>query len=44
MNMDHIKRHYYMTHPQINPTRVVPIGPALDYDAPHGRDALRAAA
>jgi putative glutathione S-transferase len=44
VNMDHIKRHYYMTHPQINPTRVVPIGPALDYDEPHGREALGLAA
>jgi putative glutathione S-transferase len=37
VNFDHIKRHYYMTHGQINPTRIVPIGPALDLDAPHGR-------
>jgi len=40
VNMDHIKRHYYMTHPQINPSRVVPLGPDLDYDAPHGRELL----
>ncbi|MGI8710694.1 MAG: glutathione S-transferase family protein [Acidimicrobiales bacterium] len=40
VNMDHIKRHYYMTHPQINPTRVVSVGPALDYGRPHGREAL----
>jgi putative glutathione S-transferase len=37
VNFDHIKRHYYMTHGQISPTRIVPIGPALDLDAPHGR-------
>jgi putative glutathione S-transferase len=37
VNFDHIKRHYYVTHEQINPTRIVPIGPALDLDAPHGR-------
>ena len=37
VNFDHIKRHYYMTHEQINPTRIVPIGPALDLTAPHGR-------
>jgi len=43
VNMDHIKRHYYMTHPQINPTRIVPVGPALDYDQPHGREALTTA-
>ncbi|MBU6338140.1 MAG: glutathione S-transferase family protein [Acidobacteria bacterium] len=40
VNLDHIKRHYYMTHPQINPTGVVPKGPELDLDAPHGRDAV----
>ena len=39
VNFDHIKRHYYMTHDEINPTRIVPIGPALDLNAPHGRDA-----
>jgi putative glutathione S-transferase len=37
VNFDHIKRHYYMTHGDINPTRIVPIGPALDLTAPHGR-------
>jgi len=37
VNFDHIKRHYYMTHDEINPTRIVPIGPALDLTAPHGR-------
>ena len=40
VNIDHIKRHYYMTHPQINPTGVVPKGPELDLDAPHGREAV----
>jgi putative glutathione S-transferase len=40
VNFDHIKRHYYVTHPQINPTRIVPIGPALDLMAPHGRERL----
>jgi putative glutathione S-transferase len=37
VNFDHIKRHYYYTHDHINPTRIVPIGPALDLTAPHGR-------
>ena len=37
VNFDHIKRHYYMTHTEINPTRIVPIGPALDFLQPHGR-------
>ena len=36
----HIKRHYYVTHPQLNPTRVVPKGPLLDLTAPHGRERL----
>ncbi|MBX7121356.1 MAG: glutathione S-transferase C-terminal domain-containing protein [Opitutaceae bacterium] len=30
VNFDHIKRHYYVTHDDINPTRIVPIGPILD--------------
>jgi len=40
VNFDHIKRHYYMTHGEINPTRIVPIGPALDLNEPHGRERL----
>lgn len=31
VDMDHIKRHYYMSHPHINPTRVVPAGPRLRF-------------
>ena len=38
VNFDHIKRHYYYTHDDINPTRIVPFGPALDLTKPHGRD------
>ncbi len=38
VSLDHIKRHYYMTHTEINPTRIVPLGPLLDLAAPHGRD------
>jgi len=41
VNFDHIKRHYYYTHDDINPTRIVPIGPAQDLDSPHHRDRLR---
>jgi putative glutathione S-transferase len=40
VNFDHIKRHYYMTHDEINPTRIVPVGPAIDFHAFHGREAL----
>ena len=40
VNLDHIKRHYYMTHDEINPTRIVPIGPIPDFASPHGRQSL----
>jgi putative glutathione S-transferase len=40
VNFDHIKRHYYITHDDINPTRIVPLGPAMDLTAPHGRESL----
>lgn len=40
VNFEHIKRHYYQSHATINPTGVVPLGPALDLQRPHGRDAL----
>ena len=39
-DFDHIKQHYYRSHGGINPTGIVPLGPELDLDAPHGRDAL----
>ena len=39
-NFDHIKRHYYLTHDQLNPTRIVPKGPIVDWSTPHGRDRL----
>ena len=38
VSIDHIKRHYYMTHEEINPTRIVPLGPILDLTRSHGRD------
>jgi putative glutathione S-transferase len=38
--MDHIKSHYYVSQPGINPTRIVPKGPELDFLAPPGREAL----
>lgn len=40
VDFDEIKRHYYTTHPQINPTRIVAIGPDNDWTAPHGREHL----
>jgi glutathionyl-hydroquinone reductase len=42
VNFDHIKRHYYVTHDEINPTRIVPIGPLQNLDAPHHREHLLA--
>jgi len=42
VDFDHIKRHYFMTHPSINPHGIVPVGPILDLDAPHGREAVGA--
>jgi putative glutathione S-transferase len=41
-NLDHIKQHYYRSHSSINPTGIVPKGPALDLDAPHDRARLHA--
>lgn len=40
VDFDQIKRHYYYTHDDINPTRIVPIGPIMDLTAPHGREGL----
>ncbi len=37
VNMRHIKLHYYGSHRQINPSGIVPLGPALDFSAPHNR-------
>jgi putative glutathione S-transferase len=38
VHMDHIKDHYYRSHPTINPTGVVPAGPHIDFTEPHGRE------
>ncbi len=37
-NLDHIKRHYYKSHDKINPTRIVPKGPLIDFESPHNRN------
>ena len=37
VNMDHIKGHYYGSHRHLNPSGIVPLGPALDFSAPHDR-------
>ena len=43
VNFAHIKQHYYQSHTRINPTGIVPVGPALDFDAPaeRGKDVAR---
>lgn len=40
VDLDHIKRHYYLSHPELNPTRIVPRGPESDLTGPHGRGRL----
>ncbi|MDR5652835.1 glutathione S-transferase family protein [Ruixingdingia sedimenti] len=41
VKMDHIVRHYHYSHDTINPNRIIPINPVLDFTAPHGRPAPR---
>ena len=43
INFDHIVRHYHYSHETINPHRIVPINPVIDWTAPHDRARLRAA-
>ncbi|KQP07956.1 MULTISPECIES: glutathione S-transferase family protein [unclassified Methylobacterium] len=40
VDLGHIKGHYYGSHPWLNPSRIVPLGPDLDFDAPSGRERL----
>lgn len=42
VNLPHIKRHYYGSHLHVNPTGIVPVGPELDFGAPHDRTRLPA--
>jgi len=37
VDLDHIKRHYYMSHRRLNPLGIVPLGPELDFEKPHDR-------
>lgn len=41
-NLEHAKRHYYESHRSINPTGIVPAGPAIDFTSPHGREGIGA--
>lgn len=43
VSIAHIKNHYYGSHANINPTGIIPLGPLLDFDAPHDRARLPAA-
>jgi glutathionyl-hydroquinone reductase len=40
VSFDEIRRHYYETHLSINPYGIVAVMPALDFDAPHGREQM----
>jgi putative glutathione S-transferase len=40
VNFDHIKTHYYGSHPTINPTGIIPLGPEQDFNLAHGREYL----
>jgi putative glutathione S-transferase len=40
VHIEFVKRHYYGSHANLNPSRIVPIGPELSYDTPHGRERL----
>ncbi|MGQ4554548.1 glutathione S-transferase C-terminal domain-containing protein [Halobellus sp. GM3] len=42
VNLDHITRHYYMSHDDLNPKRLVPTGPDIGFSEPHDRDRLPA--
>ena len=44
VRMDHIKHHYYASHDMINPTRIVPVGPEIDFSTPHDRNRFKDAA
>ena len=37
VSIEHIKAHYYTSHANINPTRIIPVGPLLDFDTAHDR-------
>lgn len=39
-DFDHIKVHYYWSQTTVNPTRIVPLGPTIDFSTPHGRQTL----
>jgi glutathionyl-hydroquinone reductase len=40
VSLDEIRRHYYLTHPMINPSGLVAVQPAVGFDTPHGRESM----
>ncbi|XGI84186.1 glutathione S-transferase family protein [Halorutilales archaeon Cl-col2-1] len=40
VDFDHIKEHYYTTHPSVNPKRIIAVDPEIDLEDDHGRDSL----
>ena len=40
VNMTHIKTHYYQSHDTINPNKIIPVGPKIDFNSAHDREAL----
>ena len=44
VNMAHIKDHYYRSHRTLNPSGIVPAGPVINFEEPHGRNRLKLAA
>ncbi|NKX45216.1 glutathione S-transferase family protein [Roseicyclus persicicus] len=43
VHLDHIVRHYHYSHDSINPHRIIPINPVIDWTEPHGRERLKTA-
>ncbi len=39
-NMNHIKRHYYQSHPWLNPKQLIPVGPDLNFEEEHNRETV----
>lgn len=40
INLDHVRKHYHISHDTINPHRILPVAPELDFTTPHGREKL----
>jgi putative glutathione S-transferase len=41
VDVDEIKKHYYASQLMVNPTGIIPRGPEINYDLPHGRDQFK---